>query len=114
LVVDDEPMVAEVFRTFLEALGHRAVVCLSSVHALEVFRQEDFDLALIDLGMPVMDGWEVSHQMNQLLPEFPIIMATGWNVSLEDARDRQVRVKAILKKPFGMQELAQAIEEALG
>jgi PAS domain S-box-containing protein len=113
-VVDDEPLVAEVFRTFLGAFGHRVVVCLSGANALEVFQQEDFDLALIDLGMPKMDGWEVARQMNQLRPDFPIIVATGWDVSLEDARDRRVRVNAILKKPFGMQELSQAIEQALG
>jgi CheY-like chemotaxis protein/two-component sensor histidine kinase len=114
LVVDDESLVAEVFRTFLEAFGHRVVVCLNGANALEAFQREDFDLALIDLGMANMDGWEVSRQMNQLRPDFPIIIATGWNVSVEDARERGVRVNAILKKPFGMQELAQAIEEALG
>jgi CheY-like chemotaxis protein len=64
--------------------------------------------------MANMDGWEVSRQMNQLRPDFPIIIATGWNVSVEDARERGVLVNGILKKPFGMQELAQAIEEALG
>jgi two-component system, OmpR family, copper resistance phosphate regulon response regulator CusR len=109
LVVDDELMVAEVFRTFLEAFGHRVVVCLNGGHALEVFQQEDFDLALIDLGMPVMDGWEVSRQMNQLCPDFPIIIATGWNLSIEDARDKRAQVKAVLKKPFEIQELAQAM-----
>lgn len=114
LVVDDEPLVAEVFRTFLEAFGHRVVVCLNGANALEVFQQGDFDLALVDLGMPNMDGWEVSRQLNQRCPDFPIIIATGWDLSLEDASDRQVRVNAILKKPFGMQELEQAVEQAMG
>jgi CheY-like chemotaxis protein len=114
LVVDDESLVAEVFRNFLEASGHRVAVRLNGAHALETFQEEDFDLALIDLGMPDMDGWEVSRQMNQISPDFPIIVATGWNVSLEDARDKGVRIKAVLRKPFGMKELAQAIELALG
>jgi hypothetical protein len=43
-----------------------------------------------------------------------IIVATGWNVSSEDARDKGARINAVLKKPFGMKELAQAIELALG
>jgi CheY-like chemotaxis protein len=61
-----------------------------------------------------MEGWEVSRHMNQISPDFPIIVATGWNVSLEDARDKGVRIKAVLRKPFGLKELAQAIELALG
>lgn len=113
LVIDDEPMVADVFRTFLEASGNRVVTCLSGSNALEIFENQDFDLALIDLGMPKMDGWEVSRRINKLNPEFPIILATGWNVSVEEGRDQGAQVRAVLKKPFGMQDLSSAITQAL-
>jgi len=113
LVIDDEPMVANVFRTFLEASGHRVVTCLTGFGALEAFKVQAFDLAVIDLGMPQMDGWEVSRRINQLNPEFPIVLATGWNIGLVDGREHGARIRAVLKKPFGMQDLFCAIDQAL-
>jgi len=113
LVVDDEPMVADVFRTFLEASGNRVVTCLTGSGALEAFRDQTFDLALIDLGMPQMNGWEVSKRINEMNPEFPIILATGWNVSVEEGREHGSQIRAVLKKPFGMQNLFTAIDQAL-
>ena len=113
LVVDDEPMVANVFRTFLEASGNRVVTCLDGSSALEAFEDQKFDLALVDLGMPSMDGWEVSKRLNGLRPEFPIILATGWNVSVDDGLERGAQVKAVLRKPFGMQDLTSAMDQAL-
>lgn len=113
LVVDDEPLVADVFRTFLQSLGHQAVTCLSGPVALEMMAQQGVDLALVDLGMPDMDGWELSRQINQRCPDFPIVVATGWNVSVEDGKEQGARIRAVLQKPFGMHELARAVEDAL-
>ena len=113
LVVDDEPLVADVFRTFLESSGHRAVTCLNGTYALQIFQEDDFDLAVVDLGMPNMDGWEFSRRIHNISPSFPIIVATGWNVSLEDGSDQGVEVQAVLKKPFGMRDLTQAIDQAM-
>jgi PAS domain S-box-containing protein len=113
LVIDDEPMVANVFRTFLEASGNQVVTCLTGTGGLELFRDQDFDLALIDLGMPQMDGWEVAHRINELNSEFPIVLATGWNVSLEEGLEHGAQIRAVLKKPFGMQDLNSAIDRAM-
>jgi PAS domain S-box-containing protein len=113
LVVDDEPMVADVFRTFLETAEHRVVTCLTGSGALEALQDQVFDLALIDLGMPIMNGWEVSRRINQLNPGFPIILATGWNVSVEEGREHGAEIRAVLKKPFGMQDLFSAIDQAV-
>jgi CheY-like chemotaxis protein len=106
-------MVANVFRTFLEASGNQVVTCLTGTGGLELFRDQDFDLALIDLGMPQMDGWEVAHRINELNSEFPIVLATGWNVSLEEGLEHGAQIRAVLKKPFGMQDLNSAIDRAM-
>ena len=114
LVVDDEPLVADVFRTFLESAGHRVTSCLSANDALGIFQQHHFDLAVVDLGMPEIDGWELSRRLNRFSPEFPIIVATGWDVSVDDGKDRGANVSAVLKKPFGMRELAKVVDQVMG
>jgi CheY-like chemotaxis protein len=109
LVVDDEPLVAGMLQTLLESVGHRTAVCLGGVEAVEVFKNRPFDLVIVDLAMPEVDGWEVSRRMNQTRPAVPIIVATGWNMKVEDGEDRGAVVSAVLKKPFGLDELNGAI-----
>lgn len=111
MVVEDEPLVAGLFRTFLESLGHRVSVYLDGADAVEAFEKSQSDLALVDLGLPTMDGWEVSRRINDILPQTPIIVATGWNITVEDGQEQGASVNAVLRKPFTMGDLAAAIED---
>ena len=113
LVVDDEPLVAGMIRTFLESLGHHATVFLEGQEAVEAFRAGEFDLVIVDLGMLVMDGWEVSRRINEINLQVPIIMATGWNMTVDDGQEQGVVIDSVLRKPFAMGELTEAIEVAM-
>ena len=112
MVVDDEPLVAGMLGTFLESLGHRASVFLDGAEAVQAFEGSQIDLALIDLGLPGMDGWEVARRIHEFGPETPIIVATGWNITVEDGLEQGASVNVVLRKPFAMSDLAAAIEDA--
>jgi CheY-like chemotaxis protein len=109
LVADDEPLVAGMPQTLLESIGHRTAVCLGGVEAVEVFKNRQFDVVIADLAMPEIDGWKVSRRMNQARPAVSIILATGWNMKVEDGEDHGAVVGAVLRKPFGMDKLNAAI-----
>ena len=113
LVVDDEPLVAGMLQTLLESVGHRATVCLGGAEAVEVFQTREFDLVMVDLAMPEMDGWEVSRRINEIRSGVPIIVATGWNMKVEDGDVRGAVVSAVLKKPFGLEQLNDAVANAI-
>ena len=113
LVVDDEPLVAGMLRTFLESAGHHATVFLEGQGAVEAFREREYDLVIVDLGMPEMDGWEVSRHINGINSQVPIIMATGWNMTVDDGEEQGAVIDSVLRKPFAMVELAGAIEMAI-
>lgn len=113
MVVDDEPQVAGVLKAFLESLGHQVVVCPDGPAALETFRKDRFNLAVLDLGMPVMDGWELARRLNQQNPGFPILVATGWSVNEEDAVKQGAKIRGIVRKPFSLKELSQAVDRAV-
>ena len=110
MVVDDEPGVARMLGTFLQTAGHQASVFLDGAEAVEAFQKGEFDLVVVDLAMPGMDGWEVARRINEISPDVPIIVATGWNMTVDDGRDQGAVVSAVLRKPFVMGELAEAIE----
>ena len=114
LVVEDEPMVAMAVRTFLQRMGHRVTECFNGEAALEAMSRHSFDLAVVDLWMPEMDGWEVCRRINRIGPEVPVILASGRMVTVEDGLVLNARVKAVLAKPFGCQQLRDAIQLALG
>lgn len=114
LVVEDEPMVAMAVKTFLLRMGHRVTECLNGEAALEAMSRHSFDLAVVDLWMPEMDGWEVCRRINRIGPEVPVILASGRMVTVEDGLVLKARVRAVLAKPFGCQQLRDAIQIALG
>lgn len=113
LVVDDDPLVVGMLRTFLESSGHNATVYLEGEEAVTAFREGAFDLVVVDLGMPLMDGWEVSRRINEINPNMPIIVATGWNMSVDEGQEQGAVIDSVLRKPFSMIELAEAIEVAM-
>ena len=109
LVVDDEPVVAEMFKTVLEASGHRVTTVPDAAKALVALEDQDFDLAVIDLTLPEMDGWEVCWRINRIYPDIPVIVTSGSSISMEAVREQGASVSAIFSKPFEMQDLLNAI-----
>ena len=111
-MVDDEPLVATMLRVFLESSGHEVTIALSAARALAVIEEHDFDLAVVDLTLPEMDGWEICRRINLLRPNISVIVATGWPARVEDGQDRGARINAVLAKPFGMHQLLDAVRDA--
>ena len=109
LVVDDEPMVATMFKIVLESHGHQVTTVPDAAKALAALMEQDFDLAVVDLTLPEMDGWEVCRRINRIYPDIPVIVTTGRAVTVEAVRAQDACVSALLSKPFAMQELLDAI-----
>ena len=109
LVVEDEPMVAAMFKIVLESSGHLVTTVPDAVKALLALMEQDFDLAVIDLTLPEMDGWEVCRRINRKYPDIPVIVTSGRTVSMEAVREQGACVSAVFSKPFDMRELLDAI-----
>jgi CheY-like chemotaxis protein len=95
LVVDDEASILQVLKMLLERGGHTVNVASSGEMALSM--QERFDLAIIDLMMPVMDGIELSKKLREKLPAIKIILTSGYSQVEFEAKD----INGFLQKPFG-------------
>lgn len=108
LVVEDDRINREVMRNWLESEGHRVIQVLAGPDALEELTWERFDLILMDLRMPGMDGVEVTDRIRtsgQPWAETPIVIATADVISDEVTRCRQVGVNVILTKPLPFSRL---------
>ena len=114
LVADDEANVRDVIVELLQLLGHDVVPAGGGIEALELYRSQEFDLVLTDLGMPDRSGWEVVAEIRQSNPRVPIVLATGWGTQIGEKEAHQRGVTRVLAKPFTVQKVSSLIAELQG
>jgi two-component system KDP operon response regulator KdpE len=112
LVVDDEPQIRRVLHSTLTAAGYEAVVTGSGRAALEALRGTTFDLILLDVNMPEMDGLETC-RMIRANWEIPIIMLTVRNTERDKIESLDAGADDYVTKPFSAQELLARMRAAL-
>src|SRR5437016_4990564 len=78
LVVDDEEYVRDLLRDILEKEGCEAVVAEGGHQALSLFETGTFDAVFTDVGMPDMNGWELSRAVRERNSNIPVAVITGW------------------------------------
>ncbi len=116
LVVDDEASIRQVVSQMLQLSGYQVDVAASGQEALRLIGGErrTYDLVLLDLTMPAMDGYEVIHHLKSLgLPLPKIVLMSGYHHKLEEM-GADAGFDRYLTKPFRMDELCLLIEELLG
>ncbi|HQN92020.1 MAG TPA: response regulator, partial [Methanoculleus sp.] len=79
LIVDDSPMIVDVFATMLQRGGYKPITSLSGEECLEVLKTTPPDLILLDIMMEPMDGWETLEKIkaNPATRNIPVLMLTA-------------------------------------
>ena len=113
LVVEDNPVNAVVVRTMLERLGYLSEHASSGLEALQAIDRQTYDLVLMDMLMPEMDGLEATRQIRAMtLEKQPYIVAFTANVMDEDrAACAAVGMNAFVGKPVRLQDLERCLAE---
>lgn len=120
LIVEDEPDLALVVRRHVEELGHEAQLADSGEQALEVMAVQSFDLVLLDIMLPGMDGLEVCRRLRAQKLYMPVIMLTARSSELDKVLGLETGADDYITKPFSLKELGARIRamfrrtEALG
>lgn len=114
LLVDDEDYIRKFSGRVLESNGYRVVSADNGRSALEQFhaRPEEFDLIILDLNMPDMDGITALSAMRKLAPESKVLVSAGLDTGLDDLLPEE-RPSAFLQKPYNPQDLLETIRRIL-
>lgn len=113
LVVDDEPNILGAFAELLGALGHETVTETRADSALARLEHEVFDLAILDICLPGMDGLEALRQIKARQLKLPVIIVTGQG-TMETAIEATRRGAFDYQlKPFDPEEVLRSVERAL-
>jgi CheY-like chemotaxis protein len=110
LVVDDDPAFRELFRTALRLEGFGVITASNGVEALRAVEQQPPSLVVLDINMPLLDGWSVLREL-QAHPDTnatPVIVVTG-----TDVQRAAERAAAILKKPVIPEQMLPLIRRQL-
>lgn len=113
LLVDDEETVLTVGGELLRSLGMEVDVALSGEEAIELFKKETFDLVILDLTMPRMDGVETLRRLREIDHEVRVIMTSGYTEQEVFSRLVGRNRTDFLPKPFSLNELSRAIDNVL-
>ena len=118
LVIDDDHAIRSVVTLLLERNGHQIVVAENGRRGLKILEADDFDLLIIDIFMPEMDGLEAIRLVRQIRPVMPIlVMSGGVQIgAMPDYLSMATKLGAIesLRKPFKPEALVAAVTVCLG
>jgi DNA-binding response OmpR family regulator len=108
LVVDDDPGILAMLRDFLEGEGFAIRTATNGAEALEALEDVAPALILLDMRMPVLDGWAFAAQLRERQIAYPIVVMTA----AESARSwaEEIGATGYIAKPFDVDELLQTIE----
>ena len=112
LIVDDEIRLAEAFREQLTEEGMHVTVAHRAKEALSAMKRENFDVAVLDIKLPDMDGVELLLKLKQLEPTTEVIMLTGYASVATAIRSMKLGAYDYLTKPCKMTELSNVITKA--
>jgi len=115
LVVDDSPMIVDVFVAMLERGGFRPIAAYSGEECLEILKDLTPDLILLDIMMEPMDGWETLEKIkyDPEIRQIPVMMLTAKQLTPDEAQKYGVYIEDYIMKPTTHRQLYDAIEYVL-
>jgi DNA-binding response OmpR family regulator len=113
LVVEDEAVLREGLVDLFGSAGHACEAVADGVSAVERGLDPSFDLVVLDLMLPELDGIEVCRRIREVRPHVPILMLTARGAEEDKVRGLEIGADDYVTKPFGVRELLARVE-ALG
>lgn len=116
LVVDDESTTRRLVMFTLRPLNIEVIGTEDGLQALEIVANQKIDMMLIDINMPVMDGFTLIERIRAMpyMQSIPLLTFTARNHPQDEARARELGAVGFLYKPFSTQELRAIVTEHLG
>lgn len=113
LLVEDEQSLAETIRLNLELEGYKVQHAADGKKALKAFHQERFDLAILDVMLPEMDGFTVCEAIRLENSQIPVLFLTAKNSSNDRVTGLKLGADDYLTKPFNLEELLLRVQNLL-
>ncbi|MBY0203979.1 response regulator transcription factor [Paenibacillus cucumis (ex Kampfer et al. 2016)] len=113
LVADDDANIRELVCLFLRNDGFDTVEAVDGHQALTLYKERHIDLVVLDIMMPVMDGWALCRELRQMNADLPLLMLTARGETWEKVKGFELGTDDYLTKPFDPLELTVRVKALL-
>ncbi len=112
LVVDDDTNICELLRLYLEKEGYDVVIANNGADAVKIFQEQTPSLMLLDIMLPVLDGWQVCREVRKFSDK-PIIMLTAKGETFDKVLGFELGADDYVVKPFDAKEIIARVKAVL-
>jgi CheY-like chemotaxis protein len=115
LVIEDEEIVRTTVEKILVSLGYKAVLTNDGLEGVAQFSQAPnrFNLVLLDLAMPRLDGVQTITEIRRINPDIPVLLMTGYSENEAMERFKGKGLTGFIQKPFDIPTLRQKLKNTL-
>jgi len=115
LLIEDEQEASQDIAHFLKRQGYEVVCAASGTEALKSLKEDTFDLAIIDLMLPDINGKELCALIrhDQRIKDLPIIISTGSSSKSTEELCKELGANVFLSKPYAVEDLLDAVKKCL-
>jgi len=116
LLVEDEEDLAETGKIFLEEAGYEVDIAFDGLEAMEKVYNSRYDLVLLDITIPEMDGYQVLRMIKNdpIYKDIPVIMVTARTLKADRFRAKETKADGYITKPYSPNELISCIKSFMG
>jgi DNA-binding response OmpR family regulator len=105
LLAEDDHNLGSILKVFLEAKGYPTRLCVNGEEAFNAYKKEDFNFCIIDVMMPVKDGFSLAKDIRSIDKKIPILFLTAKSMQEDKLKGFEIGGDDYLTKPFSMEEL---------
>ncbi len=113
LLAEDDKNLGSILKSYLKAKGFEATLCENGKVALDAFKKGNFDFAILDIMMPVMDGFTLAKEIRKIDKKIPLLFLTAKTMQEDIIQGFELGADDYLTKPFSMEELLLRIQAIL-
>ncbi len=105
LIVEDDPNLGQILNEYLGLKGFKTHLSTDGEQGLQAYKEQDFDLCILDLMMPKMDGFTLAKEIRKMNEDIPIVFLTAKSMKEDVIEGFKIGADDYLTKPFSMEEL---------
>ena len=113
LIAEDDPNLGQILKEYLELKGYSAHLVSDGEEAMISFKQNEYDLCILDVMMPKKDGFAVAKEIRLFKPETPFVFLTAKSLQEDTLQGLKLGADDYIKKPFSMEELTLRLQAIL-
>ena len=113
LLCEDDESLGMLLREYLQAKGYEADLCPDGEAGYKAFLKDEYDMCVLDVMMPKMDGFQLAQEIRQVNQEIPVIFLTAKNLKEDIFEGFKIGADDYITKPFSMEELVYRMEAIL-